>query len=230
VGPNRDPVAENLNKVSVDGDANPPSVQPNDAIVFHAKGFKPGEKVDLLVIPPIGRTDNLKPSTLKSPAGQDGSVVTNLPSVPQNMVTGLWTMVFTGGESQHESIVYFVVTPPTGPEACDVGPAKDDRAIPSSIKQSNTIVFTAGGFKANEAISWWFTKAGESQPVLGSVQPEAVFQREEDGKVVPWVGQDGSIRVSQNLFDPKLAPGSWVLSMQGTESKKLTTIQFCIVK
>ena len=214
------------NSAAIDGAANPTSAQTGDTITFQANKFASGEKVQFTIISPSYVTST---GQLDQPAAGDGSIATNL-SIPSALGDkpanwGLWTVLYQGLKSNHLSIIYFAITPPTGPVACPVDGSRNGKAMPSNIAQGQRIIFEASGFKANEPISYWFT--GPNGEVIGTKEPADRATREEDGADVPWVDAQGNIKVSQTL---PLAPGNWVITFQGMDSKAQAVIRFCVSK
>lgn len=229
-GQTADPSTDRLNSVSADGEANPQSIKPGETVDFLGRGFTQGEQVEYSFISPYGPLGNPQVATMNSLAAADGTIKAYI-DTKTDTYPGLWTIVFTGLKSEHSSIIYFVVTPPGGPVSCDVGDAGDERAMPSSVASVRPMIaFTAKGFTPGEAVSWWFTKAGESQPALGSAAAESSFQRDGDGKLVPFVLPDGTIRFSQELPVSRLSEGNWTLTLEGEQSKHQSKIRFCITK
>lgn len=110
-----------------------------------------------------------------------------------------------------------LVPPATAQQTCDTTGTRNGRATPTIAGPGNYIVFEASGFRAGEAVSFWFTLPngqvfGTPRPIEGGVSP--------DGTIEPL-----AIRFTQDFAQ---FPGRWALTFQGAQSNNVAVIYFCI--
>jgi hypothetical protein len=192
---------------------------------IHIRGFQPGEKISLWYTLPDGEivgTD--EPIDAGNHPGEldDFFDSGDLEGLPASMVEGIWSITYQGDASQHQSIVYFKVTPGGGSNppgqtvtpspttdpnvsSCTNIPASTNMTIsPSNCARAGTrFSFVGRGFQAGENVGVYVTAPDQS--VFG-----APFQITADGS-----GVAGTVTFSTQSNYPL---GIWAMTMEGTTS------------
>jgi hypothetical protein len=185
----------------------PQQARPGTTLSFSASGFSGGEEIAWWanapgVLEPVARNgiDELF-------ADAQGFVRFEW-TVPANAASGQWSMVVRGVESGVQHQILFEVTGGTDAPTPSGGPQVT--MTPQSGPPGTTFSFLASGFRRKETIQYWATGpdrqvVSDNQQIIASVDGEAEWQ---------WT------------TPADIAPGQWVMSIQGPGSDVLITLPF----
>ncbi len=195
----------------------PNCAAPGTVFEFEASGFHPGEIIGIYATRP---DQSVFGARFQEPADGAGKVFVSL-TTHTDSPTGIWAMSMESTQTHVKAVGYFKLAsaapppPPRPGTTCDTSGTVDGSATPNHGRVGDTIVFAATGFRAGEAVSFWFTSPqgqvlGTPAPIPGGVNP------------------DGTIGPLPLRLDSSLVPGRWALTFQGASSNHVSVIYFCV--
>jgi hypothetical protein len=177
-------------------------------------GFTPNEQVGFWLNAPNGAVGG---TVQTSSIGPEGAIA-NIPFATNDLYNGIWSLVFQGTASGHQSIIYFKIE--GGAEApaaqpTDLPPAQNAVASPTSGPRGTIFSFQGGGFTPGEALGVYVTAPDQS--VFG-----APFQVKAD--------DNGVSEVVQLRSSPDFPVGVYAITFEGIESGAKAIAYFRIVE
>ena len=184
----------------------PSSGQAGTRFDFLADGFQSGERIDIWVNTPDGRTLPARPdSELQRRVARDGRAAWSW-TAPKDSQPGQWSVVARGQRSGVVRVGLFTILPPPAPSAPDVN------AYPAAGRPGTRFVFFAAGFATDDPIGFFLT-APNGEETLVAVEQPRIFNGRVDWA---WTAPDNA------------APGIWRFRVAGGNSRFEQTIAVTI--
>lgn len=182
---------------------------------IHATGFTPNERISFWLTLPNGDVAGTpRPLDIGNHPGQfddrfDSSILSGLGS----QVEGIWAITYQGEQSNHQSIVWFKITPqggggqppPPSGNCSGVPPSTNVNIAPSNCAPAGTtFAFNASGFRPGENVGVYVTRPDQS--VNG-----APFQVQANG-----AGATETVSLTTSSGSQQ---GVWAITFEGVSSR-----------
>jgi hypothetical protein len=178
-------------------------------------GFQPNEQIGFWVTAPNGALDGTVETLSIGPTG----LLNGLPLDTNDYKAGLWTIVFEGVSSKHQSIIYFKVNDPNAQAPVNNGPrtlpqSQNAMTLPEQGPTGTVFQIIGRGFTPGEQVGAYATRPDKS--VNG-----APFQVTAE--------DDGTVGVTFTT-STQSQTGVWAYTFEGVDSGRKAIAYFEVTK
>ncbi|MCU0490284.1 MAG: hypothetical protein MUD01_01655 [Chloroflexaceae bacterium] len=138
-------------------------IQAGTRIEVDVFGFQPNEEIGFWINTPEGLIFGTVQTLNIGPSG----AVNGVPFPTDRFTPGIWSLVFEGVSSRHQSVIYFKIlggqpTPPPPANNDPLPPNQNATVTPSSGPRGTTFTFVGRGFQPGENVGVYITAPDQS--------------------------------------------------------------------